>query len=207
MLQESARVSVCCPGETIPEWFNYQSEASSINITLPTCQHNNNFLGAALCAVVASQGYYAFESSVELSCNIYLNTNNGESRTCCWRFTKDSLRDSLFATRSKSFFYSENMFMWYKYENYPDWYDATEISFEFSLLPAGVDQYTDHYSVEASSCKVTSCGIRLLYLQDVEDFGFATDHYVLGDSNVIGDDPEPSGKGTTNFDTDKQSTE
>ncbi|GMN71421.1 hypothetical protein TIFTF001_052675 [Ficus carica] len=58
-----------------------------------------------------------------------------------------------------------NLFMWYVHVNYQDYHDAVEASFRFiNVLDAEAED-------EVEESKVTSCGIRLLYLQDAEELG------------------------------------
>lgn len=180
-------VSICCPGSNIPKWFSYRSEGPSINIDLPSNWHNANFLGFALCVVVASEGFNAFETYVQLSCDFELKTNDGKSHACHWLFHDIKYDGSLFYTQDFTF-RSKNVFMWYKHENYHDCLDAIKASFDFELLAT-----EDYYGVNSVSCKVFSCGIRILYLQDAEEFGIIANKYRLGKSHAIIDDPEQSG--------------
>ncbi|KAL5843208.1 hypothetical protein ACOSQ4_009166 [Xanthoceras sorbifolium] len=48
-----ARSLLCYPGHEIPEWFNFQSMGSSINMELPQNCLNRNFIGFVMCVVLA----------------------------------------------------------------------------------------------------------------------------------------------------------
>ncbi|XP_004292718.1 PREDICTED: TMV resistance protein N-like isoform X1 [Fragaria vesca subsp. vesca] len=64
-------VTVIYPGNAIPEWFSYRAEGCSVEIEFsPDWFHNADFLGFALCAVVASE--------FELTCQCNYKTHNGE---------------------------------------------------------------------------------------------------------------------------------
>lgn len=66
----------------------------------------------------------------------------------------------------------------YHDENYRDYFDATDVSFNFFLR-----EYDGDYTV-VNSFKVKKCGIRMLYLQDAEEFGIFDGHPWLGKSDA-----------------------
>ncbi|GMN23671.1 hypothetical protein TIFTF001_040483 [Ficus carica] len=145
-------VSICFPANKIPMWFTYQLERSSINIGLCS-DWMNNFLGFALCAVVAQD----LMSLNLLRCEANFKTINGDSYQFIW-----DLNDSRTTFLDSS---SINLFMWYKHENYRCCLDTVEVSFCFF---AG--------SVEN---EVRACGVRPLYLQDAEENWLASIESVL----------------------------
>ncbi|KAJ0035765.1 hypothetical protein Pint_26299 [Pistacia integerrima] len=50
-------VCICFPGTEIPQWFNYISTGSSINIQLPSSWFNPDFVGFIICVVVEFRNY------------------------------------------------------------------------------------------------------------------------------------------------------
>ncbi|KAL5843187.1 hypothetical protein ACOSQ4_009145 [Xanthoceras sorbifolium] len=48
-----ARSVACYPGHKIPEWFNFRSMGSLINVELPQNCNNHNFIGFVMCVVLA----------------------------------------------------------------------------------------------------------------------------------------------------------
>ncbi|KAK2636986.1 hypothetical protein Ddye_031778 [Dipteronia dyeriana] len=81
--QKVVRVNICYPGSKIPEWFCYQSHRSSVNIQpSPLNCSNRKFLGLALCAVIAFEGYcYTGEFSVGVPYVCYFQTDSGDRVT------------------------------------------------------------------------------------------------------------------------------
>ncbi|XP_031257904.1 disease resistance-like protein DSC1 isoform X2 [Pistacia vera] len=51
-------VCICFPGTEIPQWFNYISLGSSINIQLPSGWFNPDFVSFIICVVVEFRNYY-----------------------------------------------------------------------------------------------------------------------------------------------------
>ena len=157
-------------------WFTYQSESSSIKVELsPDWQ--DNFLGFALCAVVAGD-----ISHLNLSCEANFKTNNAKSCEVHWDFNNVDTNYIRFKTL--------NLFMWYNHLNYHDYLDSVEVSFGFKTKYDRQD-------------KVRACGIHLLYRQDAEELDVTNK---LGKSNVVrssgdvnSDTDEPPAKRNKHF--------
>ncbi|TXG55877.1 hypothetical protein EZV62_017190 [Acer yangbiense] len=81
--QKEVRVSICHPGSKIREWFCYQSHSSSVYIQLsPHNCSNRKFLGLALCAVIAFEGYcYTGDFSVGVPYVCCFQTHCGDRVT------------------------------------------------------------------------------------------------------------------------------
>ncbi|PON40259.1 hypothetical protein TorRG33x02_340790, partial [Trema orientale] len=58
LFDQNPFASICCPGNEIPKWFNYQSGKSSMTIKLTPDWHENSFIGFALSTVVAFEDSY-----------------------------------------------------------------------------------------------------------------------------------------------------
>ncbi|KAL5559992.1 hypothetical protein UlMin_036203, partial [Ulmus minor] len=70
-------VTVDYPSHVIPEWFNYQSEGSSITIKLPPDWNNpNTFLGFVVSVLGEGDSRYSYSN---VRCKLYLKTKYSES--------------------------------------------------------------------------------------------------------------------------------
>ena len=81
MAQDYPNVSFYFPRNEIPKWFTYQNEESSINITLVPHWHDINFMGFALCVVVACEHCSSCDELCVFNVvyDFHLITNYGES--------------------------------------------------------------------------------------------------------------------------------
>lgn len=167
LFDENPFASICCPGNEILKWFNYQSEKSSMTIKLTPDWHENNFIGFALSAVVAFEDSYFEGEYIGLLCEYYFQTTYGES--CKFPYSFQGFKSfepyEIFRIHN-----ADHVFMWYNYEDYHKYLDAVEVSFEFCLI-----EY-DNVGNVLNSCndKLRKCGVRLLYLGDAEEFGIDT---------------------------------
>lgn len=183
-------VNCCWPGSEVPEWFNYRCEGSSIKIKLPPQWNNTDLLGFVVC-VVALGDYYPHAVNLRLSSYFcLLKSNHGEREPFHWRFNGGTHEDDM------PTFNSPHIFTWFQYQKYDR--DVEEASFEFYF-----DEWINNTYVKSRRTKVLRCGIRLLYRQDGEEFGFRPHNLYLidGPTDTISK-PESSGSGrvTVEFD-------
>ncbi|PON63062.1 Leucine-rich repeat, typical subtype, partial [Trema orientale] len=195
LLNEKPSVSICCPGNEIPKWFSDQYAKSSVTIKLTPDWHEN-FIGFALSAIVAFEDCYFEGVSIELRCQFYFKTKYGESGKflCSFEEFWDLELQNEFTILN-----SDHVFMWYKHEDYHDYLDAVEVTFDFLL------REFDHDGLHISSCnnKFRNCGVRLLYVQDAEGFGIDSNPRPFVEQDDIFDEAEPGGDETIDFDTDE----
>ncbi|KAF4355031.1 hypothetical protein F8388_026532 [Cannabis sativa] len=167
---EQSQLFVCCPGNKIPSWFNYQSEGSSISIKLPSQWFRTNFLGFTLCVVVAFNNYKDY-SSLDFQTQSEFTTSSGESYkfdTKLIGWVGNEGWDSFTVVRLVD---ADHLFLWYdhsfnlnvlKGDERENWCtnlrNATEVSFEFKPV--------DLFSDPVESCYVNKCGVCLIYAQD-----------------------------------------
>ena len=143
-------VLVCYPGDEIPEWFSYQKAGCSINVKLPPPWYSpNNFMGFAFCFVVENSHNDGLEKEVYLNWEICVKTNyNYESRlryvsgSTCYG-SNDDLNQVLMTT-----------------------YLDTD-AFDFD----SVIEMSFHFCFNDPLRRIKRCGIRLLCLQDIIEFG------------------------------------
>ena len=153
----------CCQRDEIPQWFNYRSMGSSIDIKFsPHCHNNTSLLGFALCIVFEYErrdtfGYHNYR--MRFRCVHDYKIPYGNSRRHRWTWENQVLMD--IGHRLDE---SDHMFMQY-FRDYDIYYDATEASFEFYL--EAVDCNT---SVILGKFKVKKCGVCMLYRQDADVF-------------------------------------
>ncbi|KAM5569819.1 hypothetical protein ABKV19_017032 [Rosa sericea] len=207
------RLRIVCPGNEIPKWLRYQSEGCSINIKLPPHWFGQGFLGYALCIVLAFNNYTPppDTGNSNFSCETHYKTNNGHQ--VCW----DALRISL-----PYILNSDHVLVWYFYPelvglqsaiNLEDWVKASEASFEFMLYQYTCqNQSIEKHPFDLSTVRVKSCGVSLLYTQDLENLlGGIDEDVVMEPKQVVEeediiiktkrrrDESELSGSGTASF--------
>ncbi|CDY09296.1 BnaC03g63260D [Brassica napus] len=176
-------VAVCFPGSDIPSWFCHQSMGSSIETNLLPHWCNNKFIGASLGVVVTfkdHEGRHANRLSVRCKCRF--QNRNGQSisfsfclggwNDFCLGVWNESCGSSCHEPRklgSDHVFISFNncnvpVFQWNEESNDGNRCRPTSASFEFYL--------TDGTERKLERCKVTRCGMSLLYAPDENDRGF-----------------------------------
>ncbi|KAH0854702.1 hypothetical protein HID58_057717 [Brassica napus] len=168
-------VAVCFPGSDIPSWFCHQSMGSSIETNLLPHWCNNKFIGASLGVVVTfkdHEGRHANRLSVRCKCR-FQNRNGQSIRfSFCLGVWNESCGSSCHEPRklgSDHVFISFNncnvpVFQWNEESNDGNRCRPTSASFEFYL--------TDGTERKLERCKVTRCGMSLLYAPDENDRGF-----------------------------------
>ncbi|GMN70314.1 hypothetical protein TIFTF001_039358 [Ficus carica] len=153
-------VSLCCPGNGIPAWFNYQDEGSSINVNLPQHWYDNTFLGFAMCAVAAFEGNCSkCCHPLNFRCGFRLIGKNGKRSK-----SRAGIHSHLHEEYGQTFFSNlDHMHVFYAHEDYADDHDAVEASFDFF---SNAWEKPGKCLECSSSCSVKRCGVRMLYLKD-----------------------------------------
>ncbi|KAL0791040.1 hypothetical protein Bca101_007286 [Brassica carinata] len=168
-------VAVCFPGSDIPSWFCHQSMGSSIETNLLPHWCNNKFIGASLGVVVTfkdHEGRHANRLSVRCKCRFQNRNGQSISFSFCLGAGNESCGSSCHEPRklgSDHVFISFNncnvpVFQWNEEINDGNRCRPTSASFEFYL--------TDGTERKLERCKVTRCGMSLLYAPDENDRGF-----------------------------------
>lgn len=125
-------------------------------------------MGFAICAVVSFEDHHSNCNYPIFSCEFNFKTKSNEYNEFEWSFYDDRCHFSG-ENQNDTILKSDHVLMCYELsyhdENYNDYVDATKASFEFFLK-----EYDADYNV-VNSFEVKKCGIRLLYLQDAEEFG------------------------------------
>lgn len=162
-------VTICFPGNKVPNWFDYKNEGCSVNIKLPPNWYDTIFMVFCFCFVLAfkkngtSVGNILDDDSwFELECEMCVKTNSGvrSLRKFPWHINSSGevldLNHVFMVTHS----YVNNKL---------DISSATEISYDFRVI-------------DSAEIQVERCGVRMVYLQDAVDF-VTTHSSLLGKSN------------------------
>ncbi|KAL5845956.1 hypothetical protein ACOSQ3_009480 [Xanthoceras sorbifolium] len=147
--------AVCYSGHEIPEWFNFRSMGSLINVELPKHCLNHKFIGFVMCVVVAAPfldhqvEFYA--RSLHWECNFKSKDGHPCIRSGSFRYIFDRFK---FIGSHHVFMASHCKISPYELLRYKN-----EISFQFYC-----DDSIEGYTVE-------KCGVHLIFrVGEVEDF-------------------------------------
>lgn len=174
----SSSFAIVCPGNEIPNWFDYENEGSSVNIKLPPNWFLKGFLGFALSLIVAFDNYNV-KRSLRFECKSNFKTNNiGEESgglNCTSSYAEYEYITKCIQSCER-YLNSDHVFVWYDINAFKVEWKAdnkvTEACFEFYQL--GSD----------SKVKVKRCGISLLYAHDPDKF------YVMSEEPQVEEDVE-----------------
>ncbi|XP_062074354.1 TMV resistance protein N-like isoform X1 [Humulus lupulus] len=167
-------VCICYPGNEILEWFNYIAGSSEV-VPLPSNWYNSNFLGFALCFVVEFEEYNYYLEGLRFLIEFQGTTKSGE----CHKSSRIlEMATSTYAkTSSKTraeILDSDHVFMLYEYRSFLACREIEEeddniTGVSFLICPVGEDDTTPIHS-----CRMKSYGIRLLYVEEAQQFGLLT---------------------------------
>ncbi|KAJ0080681.1 hypothetical protein Patl1_11757 [Pistacia atlantica] len=135
---------MCFRGSEIPEWFNFQSTASFLE--LPEGSLNHNFMGFTFCTVLSFQDYKAGTLVVE--CELLLKCEDGLKKMGSGSFLAWNKE---YAPSHVEF---DHVFLGYdcQVNDKPEWDEFPEAIIKFSV--------TDE------ECVVKKCGVHLLFSQE-----------------------------------------
>ncbi|KAK5786736.1 hypothetical protein PVK06_041379 [Gossypium arboreum] len=127
------KILTCVPGSEIPEWFDFKSLGSSINIQLPSEWWSNNFVASV---VVSFPDSSFIDTNFDIGCECRLKSCNGDNHVLSCSFSlnfENQLSDHLFllyggevwefakSKASNKRFYNQASFNFYL-----DWIDSSE---------------------------------------------------------------------------------
>ncbi|PON83600.1 LRR domain containing protein [Trema orientale] len=200
LMQGYPKFIAYCPGNNISNWFNYQSEGSSLTFKLPSNNWppSNNFLGFATCFVVASEATYSDPyQCLTVECDLHLKTIHGQileelDNFLGWNFTTVDFVDDV----GSKIVSSDHVFISFSgYEAdetsnkkmFGSYFDGIEASFRFQAFIDGWQN--DHMDFE-----IKRCGVRMLYSEEPnQELSVTTDEYGL---DTI-DYSRPNNRGTS----------
>ncbi|XP_062074361.1 TMV resistance protein N-like [Humulus lupulus] len=161
---------ICYPGNKIPKWFNYIADSSEA-VQVPSNWHNSNFLGFAVCFVAEFEELNESYGSLQFLFEFQVMTKSGECHKS--RRILEIRSYEYYETASNigtQILNSDHVFMLYEYKSFLACQEIEEADnmtgFSFSIHPIGGDDVT--------ACRVKTCGIRMLYLEEAQEFGLLT---------------------------------
>ncbi|PON67910.1 TIR-NBS-LRR-like protein [Trema orientale] len=160
------RIIFCYSGNSIPQWFTYQSMGSSIDVSLSPLPQSIDFLGFALCIVVDIDHCFSDPKHFDIGCKCRFKTDNGEIAKYDWTLQKEHVAHSDDDSNLESNvldWSSDLVFIWNLYTNCLGYYFPTGAVFEF---------YVRQSVSEDSKLRIKQCGIRKLFRQDARKLDF-----------------------------------
>ncbi|KAH9790018.1 Disease resistance-like protein DSC1 [Citrus sinensis] len=155
---EVPRGMICFPGSELPEWFMFQSMGASAIFKLPLDCFSYNFVGFALCAVVAFRDHHDGGGSFHVCCESILKTEDG-----LFQVTDGRMTGWFDGSPGPRYIGSDHVFLGFDFNMFSDgldeYYCSDEVFIQFYL--------EDRRCVDF--CEVTKCGIHLLYARDFAD--------------------------------------
>ncbi|KAK9943808.1 hypothetical protein M0R45_009404 [Rubus argutus] len=157
------RFNFIAPGNEIPEWYNHQSEGSSIIVQLHPGWLSNKWMGFSLCAVIRLlKPLPPSLVDIGIRCSLRVNGLEMNSRPTLriggeWGPLPVLGHDHIWL------FYLHRRHRYFL-NNWQDNY--YQLEFSFGLWSFYLDSVIDDGVVE-----VKKCGVRMIYKEDVEEFG------------------------------------
>ncbi|MFQ6667213.1 hypothetical protein Gotur_033312 [Gossypium turneri] len=146
-------IVTCVPGSEIPEWFDFKSLGSSMNIQLPSerCSNNSwiNFPSFVASAIVSFRDFSYTRQQSDITCECRLKSRNGDNHCFSW--------SSCFWFRSRL---SDHVFLMY------DGFKVREIVKSKASNNRIYIEATFHFYLKglgSSQCEVKQCGVHRLF--------------------------------------------
>ncbi|KAJ7951589.1 TIR-NBS-LRR resistance protein [Quillaja saponaria] len=151
--KQSPSVTICFPGNEIPDLFAHRTEGSCLTMKLSSGWCNDRFLGFALCVVAEIKGR-ALED-FRLQCGLKINDGNFQKydSPCLWYGTR-------YVDSNHTLIWYDHAFHHQTRKEIKSGYHTDEISIDFYSINAFDFVY---------SWEVTKCGICLLYAYSDND--------------------------------------
>ncbi|KAL5776094.1 hypothetical protein ACOSP7_009020 [Xanthoceras sorbifolium] len=150
--------SICYPGSEIPEWFSFQSTESFITLELQPGWFNNNFVGFAVCTVVAFREHENDGLGCSVCCDYGFKCQDGH-----WHEASCGMFGWGDGFGGPSYVRSDHVFMGYDFQINPN-----NSGLGCSYNEVSIKFYLENNNFEKlECCEVTKCGVRLLYVQDI----------------------------------------
>ncbi|KAK2640464.1 hypothetical protein Ddye_028259 [Dipteronia dyeriana] len=148
------RACICYPGSEVPDWFQYRNMRPFINVELPRNLFSRNFVSFALCVVFAFREHqdYDWDLVTHFECK-------------CQCVPDSTLASNTSTCGLPCYINSDHVFMGFDFHLYPSIHigescQNNEVSFHFYLK-----RLYDGNEIEC--CKITECGVRLMYAQEL----------------------------------------
>ncbi|ONH90326.1 hypothetical protein PRUPE_8G046600 [Prunus persica] len=146
------------PGKELPQYFSYQHEGSVVSMSLPQNWYTDKCMGYAVCAVVGFRRYRPANSLGKLRHEAFGTTHGLGCEVKCSKSDIPGLHPFLRCSQELSQIESDHLWISFvSCENFStEWKNCCRHP-EFSFQPYG------------AGLVVKKSGVRLIYLQDIED--------------------------------------
>lgn len=134
---------MCFPGSEIPEWFDIQSNGSSIE--LPKGSFNHKFLGCVFCTIVGFPDYHCFFNDIVIRYELRLKWEDGHK----------TVAKTKFSVLKPKYIESDHVFVGYNC--------STSEFHEFPCNTEAIIIFNSPNSV------IKKCGVHLLFTQQTEE--------------------------------------
>ncbi|KAK2640884.1 hypothetical protein Ddye_022647 [Dipteronia dyeriana] len=169
-VQDLPFTSICFPGTERPEGFNFRSTGSLIIEVLPPCWDYNRFAGFALCAVMQIQ-HHRIENFWDLyvCCECNFKSKDGRCHIVRGKFGYPPYYGNFGCEPYYHFepysVESDHVYIGSDHLMYPR--DTGDLCYN---SPVTFQFYLEAFGRRIKCCNVKSCGVRLLYTQDLVIF-------------------------------------
>lgn len=154
----------CYPGDEIPKQFSFQSCGVLLNVKLPPHWNSDDLLGVIFCVVLEP-----IKIDPDILCMICYQINDGDDYMCNSTVQIGELEHN-----------SDHVFTWFntKQVNGRNWLstysNVTDVFFDvYSFLYHGESRYA---SMVSEYYNIKKCGIRFVYMNDLEQFTPSVDN-------------------------------
>lgn len=134
---------MCFPGSEIPEWFDIQSNGSSIE--LPKGSFNHKFLGCVFCTIVGFPDYHRFFNDIVIRYELRLKWEDGHK----------TVAKTKFSVLKPKYIESDHVFVGYNCS-----------TSEFHEFPGNTEAIIIFNSPNSV---IKKCGVHLLFTQQTEE--------------------------------------
>ncbi|XP_057997596.1 disease resistance-like protein DSC1 [Hevea brasiliensis] len=148
----------CFPGSSIPKWFSHQSWGLSMTIQLPSHWANSEFLGFALCAVIAFNNQSTNDLGFQVKCRYHFRNDHGDCNDLYCYFG---------GCYGRNYWEGEDCGTAHTFFGYDPFVDVTRDDWFGKYSKLLVEFYPEDMNGYPLVCSnVISCGVRMLYSQE-----------------------------------------
>ncbi|KAJ9166959.1 hypothetical protein P3X46_021648 [Hevea brasiliensis] len=148
----------CFPGSSIPKWFSHQSWGLSMTIQLPSHWANSEFLGFALCAVIAFNNQSTNDLGFQVKCRYHFRNDHGDCNDLYCYFG---------GCYGRNYWEGEDCGTAHTFFGYDPFVDVTRDDWFGKYSKLLVEFHPEDMNGYRLVCSnVISCGVRMLYAQE-----------------------------------------
>ncbi|KAJ9166957.1 hypothetical protein P3X46_021646 [Hevea brasiliensis] len=148
----------CFPGSSIPKWFSHQSSGLSMTIQLPSHWDNSEFLGFALCAVIAFNNQSTNDLGFQVKCRYHFRNDHGDCNDLYCYFG---------GCYGRNYWGGEDCGAAHTFFGFDPFVDVTRDDWFGKYSKLLVEFYPEDMNGYRLVCSnVISCGVRMLHSQE-----------------------------------------